>query len=603
MSRAARRAAALTAVGALALAACGSSTTSPSTAKAITGGTASFAESPGASPNYIFPIDPAADSSVFNITQFQDLMWQPLYSTLLEPKIDYTISLASAPVFTKNDTVATINMSHNYTWTNGSPVDAADVIFDIQLVEGAVKLSPANWGNFTPGQFPQNLVSYKATGKYQVTLTFNKTYNPVWLTNSEIGLITPLPQYAWDTEGGAVGNYAATLSGAEKVYSYLTSKSNAGSVSTFATNPLWKATDGPYTLTSYSTNGAATFTRNPHYTGYSKPKLQTFNEVPFTSNAAEFDQLLKGGVTIGYVPFSDLPSIGRVKAAGYKVYEYPDFGFQYSIFNFENKTFGPIAKQLYFRQAMAHLQNQPGIIKALYHGAAYPAYGVVPAIPPNPYTPSNAKVNPYPYSLRDAATLLAQHGWKIVPSGTDTCIKPGTGPGECGAGIPAGTPLTFNFLYGNSPATIGEQATALASNAKAIGIEITTKPETFNTLINNYSDPSAPANVNKWDMQDFGGFTLGTYPTTDTIFNTGGSYNIGDYNNATANTLINNTLYSPNPAAVKDQAAFLAENLPGLFQPNPDLIIVVKSNLGGLPDAQLAITQYTLDPNMFYYVK
>jgi peptide/nickel transport system substrate-binding protein len=38
-----------------------------------------------------------------------------------------------------------------------------------------------------------------------------------------------------------------------------------------------------------------------------------------------------------------------------------------------------------------------------------------------------------------------------VPNGTDTCAKPGTGPGQCGAGIPAGTKLAFNLIYNIFP--------------------------------------------------------------------------------------------------------------------------------------------------------
>ena len=33
-----------------------------------------------------------------------------------------------------------------------------------------------------------------------------------------------------------------------------------------------------------------------------------------------------------------------------------------------------------------------------------------------------------------AIALLKANGWKVVPNGTDTCVQPGSGPGECGAG-------------------------------------------------------------------------------------------------------------------------------------------------------------------------
>jgi len=55
------------------------------------------------------------------------------------------------------------------------------------------------------------------------------------------------------------------------------------------------------------------------------------------------------------------------------------------------------------------------------------------------------------FSVSAAGSLLKSHGWNVVPGGSTTCAKPGTGPGECGAGIPAGTKLTFNVIYSNQP--------------------------------------------------------------------------------------------------------------------------------------------------------
>src|ERR1700685_3797495 len=96
-------------------------------------------------------------------------------------------------------------------------------------------------------------------------------------------------------------------------------------------------------------------------------------------------------------------------------------------------------------------------------GRATPPTGPAPASPPSPYLPKDAKTNPYPFSVSAAVTLLKKNGWTVHPGGTDVCAKAGTGAGECGAGIPAGTKLAFNFAYSNAPALIGEQATDLAA--------------------------------------------------------------------------------------------------------------------------------------------
>jgi peptide/nickel transport system substrate-binding protein len=78
-------------------------------------------------------------------------------------------------------------------------------------------------------------------------------------------------------------------SGALAVYDYL---NNAGTkVGTFATNPLWQVVDGPWKLKSFTTDGDAIFAPNPNHSGPVKPSLSSFEEKPFTTNAAEFDVL------------------------------------------------------------------------------------------------------------------------------------------------------------------------------------------------------------------------------------------------------------------------------------------------------------------------
>ena len=76
-------------------------------------------------------------------------------------------------------------------------------------------------------------------------------------------------------------------------------------------------------------------------------------------------------------------------------------------------------------------------------------------------------------------------------------------------------------------------------------------------MIQNYNDAASPANANKWAMEDFGGETNSTYPTQFGFFNTGGSGQIGDYSNPTADSLINASVTGSNPAAVTDRGVVL----------------------------------------------
>ncbi len=161
------------------------------------------------------------------------------------------------------------------------------------------------------------------------------------------------------------------------------------------------------------------------------------------------------------------PEVKVIESRGYDVFGYPDFGFNYVAYNFADTTgdFNNIIAQLYIRQALAHLEDEQGYIKAFFGGAAGPAYGPIPAVPKNPFTPADAVTDPYPFSVADAISLLKSHGWTVTTSGTDTCAKAGAGPGDCGAGIPAGTKLAFNLIYVSSYTVIGDVVTALASKA------------------------------------------------------------------------------------------------------------------------------------------
>ena len=208
-----------------------------------------------------------------------------------------------------------------------------------------------------------------------------------------------------------------TPSGATKVYKFLNTQST--DQATYASNPLWKVVDGPWNLSAFSpSTGYAAFVPNPTYGGPGKPKIAKVEELPFTSDIAEFDALRSGQLDYGYLPSEDINQARSLTSRGYTIDKWTDFGFNDFFLNFTNPQVGPIFKQLYVRQAMQHLINQPEIANDIFHGAAYPDYGPVPTVPPNPYSTQQMKTNPYPYSVSAAKSLLASHGWTVRPGGS-----------------------------------------------------------------------------------------------------------------------------------------------------------------------------------------
>jgi peptide/nickel transport system substrate-binding protein len=451
---------------------------------------------------------------------------------------------------------------------------------------------------------PDQVVSMSTPDSHTLVINLNKPVNPVWFFENSLAGIIPLPSHAWAkaSANGPILDFTNPAN-ATKIYQFLAAQ--AKSVKTYASDPVWQVVDGPYKLTSFnSTTGAFTMAPNSSYGGPRASKPSTLQAVPFTSDTAEFNAVKSGSIDQGYLPFTDLPQVKSIEGT-YNVFGYPAFGFNYVTYNFKDTTgdFNNIIKQLYFRQAFAHLEDEQGYVKAFFHGAGGLDFGPVPQIPASPYTPANAKKDPYPFSVSTAASILKAHGWTVTPGGTDVCNKPGTASNECGSGIPAGTKLAFNLIYNTTPLITGE-VEDLASNAKQAGIQITLSGSNFNYMISNYNDVASPANANKWATQDFGGEGLSPYPTAFGLFNTNGSAQIGNYSNPTADSLINASITSPNPQAVTNELAFFATNLPVMWQPLRDHVYAWKTNVSATtPNAFENLTQYTVTPEFWYLTK
>jgi peptide/nickel transport system substrate-binding protein len=610
-------------IGATALAACSKSspTTTGPTAPSIPGafggvpaqagtpgkaGTITVAEPPNATPTWIFPVTPGANGSVYTAYSFQYQMWRPLYWFPNGAKIeeDPAMSLASDPVWSNGDKTVTLKMK-NWKWSDGQPITSKDAEFFVDMTRAAVKVSAANYSQYVPKVgIPDQVVSMATPDDHTLVINLNASVNPTWFFENNLAGISPLPVHAW-AKASANGPVLDpnNPANASKIYKFLYAQSK--SVSTYSSDPLWQVVDGPYKLTSFNnTTGAFTMSPNAGYGGPHTAKVSKLEAVPFTSDTAEWNAVKSGNIDVGYVPAPDVPQVPSIKSK-YNVFGYPGFGFSYIAYNFKDKTgnFNKIIAQLYIREAIAHLQDQAGYVKAFFHDAGGQAYGPVPAVPPSTYTPSSATNNPYAFSVSSAKKLLTSHGWTVTPGGTSVCKSAGSGATQCGAGIPAGTKLAWNLVYNATSSPIPQMVTDLVSKAKQIGMNITLKSDNFNHMIATYYNVAAPQNVDKWAMEDFGGFSIATYPTMNGIFNCVGTYNIGSYCDKKADQLIAASTGGTDPAAVKAEADYLTLQQPGLFQPVVDNVVVWKNTISGTPASFSSLTQYQLNPEFWYTKK
>jgi peptide/nickel transport system substrate-binding protein len=569
----------LPALAVAAVSASGLPAASAATSQAASGGTVTQGII-GVAPSYVFPLTPlGAPSSGTNDERFNWLMYLPLYQ-LSNTAIDTTDSLADPPTWSDGDKTATIKLK-SLKWSDGTPVTSRDVAFYFNLV----KANKADWRSYTPGEFPDNVASIATPSPSTLVVHLTKAYDPIWYTYDQLATWVALPQQAWDKTSatGAIGNYDETTSGATAVWKFLTSQS--ANTANYATNPLWKVVDGPWEIKSFeSTTGPDVFVPNPEYPVH--PKISEFVETIYATDTAEFNALLAGNeINIGTIPPEDLPQLSRL-SSDYNLTTSPLWHIGFDNINFRNPVTGPIVSQLYIRQVLAHLNDETGQANAFldHEKAGYPTYGPIPPQPPSPYASPVQATDPYPFSISTARNLLTSHGWVIPSSGAASCQKPGTGPGECGAGIAKGAKLDFNFEYDTGQAFLDSEVANFQSDAAQAGIVLNVSSAPFQTVVATLTGcvytTTCAANswqLGTWDAEGYSGGGSSPYPSATFV---GGETN---FPSTVLPGLVNATETSPNPkSAMQAYDAYVAKNLPVIFTLTTYGLNVVSKNLQGV---------------------
>jgi peptide/nickel transport system substrate-binding protein len=601
-------------VVALALVAAGcssSSTTTPSTSsgKPVMGGTAVWALPPSTVPNYIFPFESSAYISVVNSSNFAQLMYRPLYwfGNGSQPLLNPAYSIANTPTWSGNTATVTLKP---WVWSNGTKVTTTDVMFWLNMLKA---VGATDWGAYTG--FPDAFVSsIKVVSPTEIQFTTNKTYSHTWFLYNDLSQITPMPPQ-WDKTASGPSSCATTVKDCTAVYNYLNGQ--AKNLPGYASSPLWSIVDGPWKLSAFNADGHSTFVPNTKFSGPNKAHLAQFEEVPFTTEAAEYNVLRSsaaGGqkIDVGYLPTTDAPakpagsnpmSPGANPVTGYTLAPLYVWGINYFVMNFQSTTGnGPVIKQLYFRQALAYLLNQAAVIKGPLRGYGTETVGPVGNTPVTSYlSPQLKSGTPFPYNPTKAKDLLTSHGWKVVPNGVSSC----TDPSKCGPGIKSGHTLVFNMPYATGTNWIVSEMEQLQSNASLVGIKINLEPKPFDQVTalaaGNCVVAKIPCN---WDLANWGGgwsFAPDYAPTGETLFKSGAIANSGGYSNSTNDAYIDKTLTSDNLSYMYQWQNYLSTQLPVMFQPNGvyTLTEVVDNLHGVLPQSPTL----SFNPENWYFVK
>lgn len=563
-------------------------TPAPATTGTRKGGTVTWACAPGFPPAVIFPFTPAERMGTRNILEFQALMYRTLYYFGSDgtPEVDYANSIGEPPQWSDDGLTVTVRVKP-WKWSNGETLCADNVLFWVNLM----KVKGARYGEYVPGYFPDNLISYGKLAEDTVYFTFDKVYSQRWVLMNQLSTITPLPK-SWDRTASGPANASGDLAEVEAVYEYLMAEQgdivDEGNEhrTRWADSPVWSTVSGPWRLRSYTLEGVVTFVPNEHYSGPNKPHLDVFRQIPFTSDEEEYERLRQGpdapdGVQVGYLPLSFAAAGTNPLAEDYRLIPQVAYCIRYTSLNFNNPTVvGKMFAQTYIRQALQSTLDQDSAVRDIYQGYAYRQNGPVPMQPATDLVAPELRGEawPLPFDPARAKRLLEDNGW-------DTSTTPAicVDPEKAGEGIPAGTKLSFLMRYVEGRPALTRLMTKYKEDAAAAGIELRLQ-EVYGSILVAEDAPCYPCEETPclWEMCCWNGGWVYHHPTGEILFKTDAGGNFGHYHSPEADALIERTVTSDDLDVLHEYQHFIAEQVPVIFNPNfPIRLFEVANKLGG----------------------
>ncbi len=550
-----------------------------STSRSVSQDVASYSLLVGDTYSWIFPLYNQANAEPWDINPDAG-MWRPLYyaATPGRTGISEDLSIAEPPIYSDGDTTVTVRLKRGWVWSDGAPVTTSDVRFYFELEAAGARLKL--FSGYVPGLLPDDVKSVTYQGPYQFTMHLIHRYNPAWFSGNQLTWIVPLPRQVWDKTCStcSIGHDASSVAGADKVYKFLYAASSQ--LSTYSTNPLWKTVDGPWVMKSFDpATYHVVFSANRHYSGPGRPHLAGYSIYSFSSETAELDAVRSGTVDFGYLPFSDTGESSYLKSHGFTITPWKDFYNEAMEFGYTG-PWKALVDQLYIRQALQHLVDEPLYIQRTLDGFGVPDYGVAPDYPGSDLVAPALRHDPYPFDVAAARNLLRSHGWTPGRHAIDECERPGTGPTECGAGIPRGKQLSLLFMYSVGSSSFTAQVEAFQSAAAEAGVGISLDGQTVNSMFSIAG--VCPPGPCKYAIAGYGDFLWDfgqgqTIPSGGEQFGSG-NYWAGGYDSATANRLIAAAHTSPGLGSLYADETYLSKDVASLWWPLYDYDIALVTN-------------------------
>ncbi len=281
----------------------------------------------------------------------------------------------------EDGTVITMTLRDDITWSDGTPITSADVLFTHEMIMAS--------SNTVASTFPNDqLASIEAPDDQTVVMTFEEPF-VAWESTFWHGL---LPKHVlepvFEAEGtidGAAWNLAPTVGA------------------------------GPYVFDAWESGSFARFVRNDNYWGEPAKLDEVFLRfVP--DDAAQISALIAGDGHLGtFFAYSDVPTL---EAAGIDIFTVQS-GYNEGWYMYMGEDGHPALQDERVRQAIAMGFDRFGLVQDLLLGLTEPAatyWDNTPYAAP--------ELEPWPYDPVRAAEMLDDAGW-IDTNGDGTRDKDG----------------------------------------------------------------------------------------------------------------------------------------------------------------------------------
>ncbi|HEX6925762.1 MAG TPA: ABC transporter substrate-binding protein [Longimicrobiaceae bacterium] len=191
-------------------------------------------------------------------------------------------------------------------------------------------------------------------------------------------------------------------------------------------------------------------------------------------------ELLNGSADmIGYTLLPD-QAIQLENQPGVELRHYPSREFTYIGWNNQN----PLFSDARVRRALTMAINRPELIRALMHGLAAPASGMIP-----PWSPLDPGLEPLPYDPQAAAQLLAEAGWSDS-NGDEVLDRDGRA-------------FRFTLLVNSANRMHQDLATVIQQGLRALGIAVDLRTIEFQTLLQQHRNRQYEAVISNWTLDTF----------------------------------------------------------------------------------------------------